>query len=205
MVDIRSDGSTSSTGSRFHASRRTETENEHSRRMILRSSVCIIFLWSHQVDVHTCRRTRDGSILACLTPALSSEQDVLGELHRLSASLPKHQRNTNIVVHAAPFPVRPYRHRHTNEHFFLILRCSSTVERRTNLNSNSEGLERNARDSPCDCQYYTQPCFLRHRYDIDQYNASPSTNTTLSIIGLLDQYINDDDTRSFSQLYRSKS
>ncbi len=52
----------------------------------------------------------------------------------------------------------------------------------------------------CSCQYYTQPCYLRNRYDIHQYQALSSTNMTLSIIGLIDQYINDNDTNLFLDL-----
>jgi subtilase family serine protease len=55
-------------------------------------------------------------------------------------------------------------------------------------------------DNLCTCQYYTQPCFLRNRYDIHEYRANFSSNTTLSIIGLIDQYINDNDIDLFLKL-----
>jgi len=66
------------------------------------------------------------------------------------------------------------------------------------IQSNQLKLNRKKRqDNHCLCQDYTQPCYLRHRYDIHEYRALSSTNITLSIIGLIDQYINDNDTDIF--------
>ena len=49
----------------------------------------------------------------------------------------------------------------------------------------------------CSCEQYISPCCLRNQYDIYQYRAHPFTNVTLSIIGLANQYINDDDNDLF--------
>jgi tripeptidyl-peptidase-1 len=69
------------------------------------------------------------------------------------------------------------------------------------ISSNTFELNRQKRhENVCSCQYYTRPCYLRNRYDIHQYHALPSTNITLSIIGLMGQYINDNDTDSFLTL-----
>ena len=66
------------------------------------------------------------------------------------------------------------------------------------LSINKLKFNRNKRqENLCSCQYYTQPCYLRNRYDIHQYQALSSTNITLSIIGLLNQYINNNDTELF--------
>jgi subtilase family serine protease len=69
------------------------------------------------------------------------------------------------------------------------------------IESNQLKLTRKKRqENLCLCQDYTQPCHLRYRYDIHEYRALLSTNITLSIIGLVNQYINDNDTNLFLNL-----
>ena len=55
-------------------------------------------------------------------------------------------------------------------------------------------------DNLCLCEDDTRPCYLRHRYDIHQYHALLSSNISLNVLGLIDQYINDTDTDLFWNL-----
>jgi len=69
------------------------------------------------------------------------------------------------------------------------------------IESNQLKLNRKKRqDNLCSFEDYTELCYLRHRYDIHQYCALSSTNITLSILGLIYQYINDNDTNLFLNL-----
>ncbi len=148
------------------------------------------------MNINECHHSQDGGILVCpillstanrmLSANYTDFRHIIKNINvtrTLSYILPNYLSNHVITI--TPTTIFP--------HLSLFIEPIESNQLKFNRKKRQE-------ENLCLCQDYTQPCYLRQRYDINQYRALLSTNITLSIIGLVDQYINDNDTNLFLNL-----
>ncbi|UJR27662.1 hypothetical protein I4U23_008942 [Adineta vaga] len=150
------------------------------------------YLWNHQVNINECRHSLDGGILVC--PIVLSKANQI-----LSANYQDYRhviKNINIT-RTLSFRLPTY----LANHIVTITPTTVFPDLSLFINSKlSKYIRKKRQENVCSCEYYTRPCYLRNQYNIYEYRAHSSTNVTLSIIGLANQYINNDDTNLFLRL-----
>ncbi|CAF3716340.1 unnamed protein product [Adineta steineri] len=150
------------------------------------------YLWSNGINLKECRHSRDGGILVC--PILLTKANKI-----LSANYTDYRhriKNINIT-RTLSFILPNYLSNHIVTISPTTIFPDLSLFHNSITSNKSKSIRQKRQDDLCSCQSYIKPCYLRNHYDIHQYHAHSSTNITLSIIGLANQYINDNDTNLF--------